>query len=210
MRPRHLMLGCVAAVAVVLALTAPDEAGDVASPEAQPRLVLRPSFDLIQPVRAQGALPAALPVTADAGPVPLRMSGDFPADTRANARRPTPAGAPGGVRLEALSVPRDIGEAQELFEARSWYVPPPPPPPAPPAPPPEPVAPPLPFRFVGRLDDGGGAVTYFVNNGASLLALKAGDMVDGVYRLDSADGRYMHFIYLPLKTRQSLSIGAGP
>ena len=210
MRPRHLMLGCAFAAAVALALSAPDGADDVARPEPQGSLFLRPSFDLIQPVRAQGALPAALPAAAETAPVPLRLSGEISVDTRAPAKRSAPAGASGGVRLEALSVPRDIGEAQELFEARSWYVPPPPPPPAPPAPPPEPVAPPLPFRFVGRLDDGGGPATYFVNNGASLLALKAGDVVDGIYRLDSVDGGHMHFIYLPLKTRQSLSIGAGP
>lgn len=213
MQPGRIALALLAAATLALVLEAPDEARDASTPEVQivreRGLSLRMSGDLMKPVRAQ----SLVVVESRMDPVNLRRSveiSDVSGQSPSSGRKPDRAATETGVNLSALTVARDPGDARELFEAKSWFVAPPPPPPAPPTPPPEPTAPPLPFRFVGRLDDGSGSVTYFVNQGTSLRAMKVGESIDGTYRFDSDSGGVLQFTFLPLNTRQTLAIGAGP
>ena len=133
----------------------------------------------------------------------------------AHAAEPQAAAAPsgkpaGGLRLDLLTKPRNLGATgPDAFGARSWVVVPPPPPP-PPVVVEEPRAPPLPFRYMGQVDDGRGNRTYFLLRGTATLSVSVGDNIDNIYRLESADTGILHFTYLPMKARQSLQIGVGP
>jgi hypothetical protein len=78
--------------------------------------------------------------------------------------------------------------------------------PAPPAPPPS--APPLPFTYFGRLAGPTGATSIFIANGSALLPVKAGDIVDGRYRVEQVSDDEIVFVYLPLGLRQTLRISS--
>lgn len=96
----------------------------------------------------------------------------------------------------------------DLFPVQSWYVPPPPPPPPPPAPPPPPPqAPPLPFSYMGRWQEGATVTYYLARAGAGPVGVRAGEVLDGVWRLESVHGRTLDFIYLPLNQMRSLQTG---
>jgi hypothetical protein len=89
-------------------------------------------------------------------------------------------------------------------------VPPPPPPPPsriPPPPPPPPVAPPLPFGFMGRYDDGVKPV-FLLTRGDLVLTASIGDRLDGSYQLESLQGNALVINYLPLNQKQTLDVGA--
>lgn len=81
---------------------------------------------------------------------------------------------------------------------------PPPEPTIVPEPPPQ--APPLPFHFLGRYLDEGRHVVFVLFNERT-LAVRAGDVVDGLYRVQAIDGAVMSIVYLPLKQTQTLEIG---
>ena len=100
-------------------------------------------------------------------------------------------------------------EPANAFATKSWYVPPPPPPPAPPPkalPPPAPKAPPLPFIYLGRYQDAAAPVIFLVR-GDRVLAVHAGDVIEGTYRVDEIAGATLRLTYLPLKIMQTLDIG---
>ena len=101
--------------------------------------------------------------------------------------------------------------AAALFAQHSWYVsppprPPPPPPPAPP--PPEPTAPAFPYTFVGRYSAGGDVPVFSLARGDRVFDARVGDRLDGIYQFESATDGELVFVYLPLKVRQTLAIGA--
>jgi hypothetical protein len=103
----------------------------------------------------------------------------------------------------------NAGETGNAFESKSWYVPPPPPPPPPPAkplPPPPPTAPPLPFTYLGRYEDSATPV-FFLVRGDRVLLVRAGDVIEGTYRVEGIVGTALGLTYLPLKIRQSLDTG---
>jgi hypothetical protein len=99
--------------------------------------------------------------------------------------------------------------ANNLFASNSWTPPPPPPPKelAPPPPPP-PTAPPIPFNFVGLLQDQA-KPTAFLAQDDKLLLVSAGDTLDGAYRIESVSASEIVLTYLPLNQRQSISISGG-
>lgn len=67
-----------------------------------------------------------------------------------------------------------------------------------------PAAPPLPFRYLGKmLEDGRLAV--FLARGDESLSVKAGQRI-GEYRVDKVTETEVVFTYLPLKTKQSLPL----
>lgn len=107
---------------------------------------------------------------------------------------------------------QSAGESDDgLFPARAPQAPPPPIPAqaviqVPPVPP-KPVAPPLPFKYLGLMVDGG-KLTVFVARGDELLNLKQGDVVANQYRVDDANEASVTFIYLPLNERQVLAFGS--
>ena len=112
---------------------------------------------------------------------------------------------PGRLALEKLQRAQS-GEAEQvedIFKAKSWFVPPPPPKPVPPPPP---AAPPLPFKYMGKLVEEG-KLTVFISNQERNYAVKTGDTIDGAYRVDSVDPQRVLFTYLPLNMQQTLAIG---
>lgn len=103
----------------------------------------------------------------------------------------------------------------DLFAAQSWYV-------APvvtaeqqaalnsvPAAPTVPTAPPLPFQFIGKLADSQ-QLQVFLQNGERLYVVRAGDVIDDVYKVDRISATEMSLVYLPLKFAQTLSVGSAP
>lgn len=103
----------------------------------------------------------------------------------------------------------DLTGASDLFASNSWTPPPPPPPkPLPPPPPPPPTAPPIPFNFVGLLQDHAKPMA-FLAKGDNLLVVAAGDTFDGAYRIESVSASEIVLTYLPLNQRQSILIPGG-
>jgi hypothetical protein len=69
----------------------------------------------------------------------------------------------------------------------------------------QPSAPPLPFRYAGRLTQNG-TTEVFVARGEELIAIAPGQAIDGEYRVDAISASRIGFTYLPLKTQQSLEV----
>ena len=90
------------------------------------------------------------------------------------------------------------------FAARSFNPPPPVQQAAAPQAPATPEAPPLPFRYLGKLIEDGRTLV-FLANGEESLAVRAGQKV-GEYRIDNLGEHEVVFTYLPLKTRQTLPL----
>lgn len=108
---------------------------------------------------------------------------------------------------DALQLPdaRTLGKVRgELFGA-------PPPPPAPkasaPVVAPAPVAPPNPYRFAGKVVRGGEEVVL-VSKGELVFPVKAGDTVDGLYKVESVGSEAIEFTYLPLGTRDRVAVAS--
>jgi hypothetical protein len=68
----------------------------------------------------------------------------------------------------------------------------------------KPEAPPLPFRYLGKLIEDG-KLSVFLANGAESVTAVAGQRL-GDYRVDKVTESEVQFTYLPLKTRQSLPL----
>lgn len=93
-----------------------------------------------------------------------------------------------------------------LFPEQTWYVAPPPPPPPAPYVPPPPQPPELPFSYMGRWQDGG-QTTYYLTRGNLPVSVRAGQVLDGVWRLEPVSGSQLNFTYLPLDQMRSLRTG---
>jgi hypothetical protein len=120
-------------------------------------------------------------------------------------RRPGAAGADGAlIEMEKLKQRTAPGKVGEMFSSRNWQ--PPPAPVAARAKPEPPRAPPLPFRFFGRLVEDGRTVV-FLDRQDEIYAAKVGDTIGGAYRVEEINGTEVVLTYLPLKQRQTLPIG---
>lgn len=119
--------------------------------------------------------------------------------------------APPGAGAQVL-VPRDqlvrSGErapVRDLFSQHSW---------APPVPKARPVvmpvvvptAPPLPFVYVGKKQEGGHWEVY-LGQGEKTFVVREGQVLEGQYRVDAIKPPQMELVYLPLGQSQNLSIG---
>ena len=104
----------------------------------------------------------------------------------------------------AASATRLGAMAADLFPQQTWRPPPPPPPKLVPLPPPAPVAPPLPFQFVGRWQEGGAEV-IFLARGGNLIKTRVGDSLAG-WRLDQATSNVLTFTWIALNLQQTLRI----
>ncbi|OWJ97546.1 secretion system X translation initiation factor [Pseudomonas sp. A46] len=137
------------------------------------------------------------------------------AEPRAMPHSQAPAAAP---RLDApspaaagesLEAPPALVPAADLFASQSWFVAPPPPPPvadqAPP-PAPKPTAPPLPFRFIGRMDDRL-QQQVFLLRGEEVLVVREGDLIGDTYQVRRIEPERMTLVYLPLDKAQTLTVG---
>ncbi|MCW5623150.1 MAG: hypothetical protein KIT73_00320 [Burkholderiales bacterium] len=138
-----------------------------------------------------------------------------PSRSGRDAARGAATPAPGASPLDLTRLERRSGSAKPIdaFGTRSWEAPAPKLTPreaaareaaAAPAPP---VAPPLPFTYVGQIGDED-AVTVFLESQERHLAVKSGDVVDGMWRVDTIDARQVVFTYLPLSQRQTLSFAS--
>ena len=106
-------------------------------------------------------------------------------------------------KLQRTRAEEDKPAVDDVFQAKSWYVPPPPPKPVPPPPP---APPPLPFIYMGKLLEGD-RLTVFLTKQDRNFAVKAGDTLDGAYRVESVNARQVTFTYLPLNMQQTLTLG---
>lgn len=120
-------------------------------------------------------------------------------------QRPTPEASRTAVPARR---PRFEPASANLFAAHDWQPPPPRQTPAVVSAPLAAAAPPLPFRYVGKLvhDDG---VTVFVGLGNTTHVLRQGDVVAG-YRAASIAATGMDMVYLRLNATQHLSFGTTP
>jgi hypothetical protein len=101
-------------------------------------------------------------------------------------------------------------EIGNVFKAISWYVPPPPPPPPPPpipVPPPPPMAPPMPFSYLGRYEDGRKLVIFLLKDDR-IYTVSEGEVIDNTYRVEHLIGEVLEMTYLPLNIRQTINVGA--
>ena len=105
--------------------------------------------------------------------------------------------------LDKLALRAEPNEAKshvDPFAARSFS----PRLPAEAARPAKPVAPPLPFRYLGKMIEDG-TLNVFLARGEESLSVRAGQKL-GEYRVDKVTDSEIVFTYLPLKTKQSLPL----
>jgi hypothetical protein len=137
---------------------------------------------------------------ADVAAVATPAKGKIPgALSPANA-----AGAPEGIK--------DLSPAGDLFAARSWK----------PAPTlasvneqpvnvtpvvQVPTAPPMPFQFIGRLDDHTD-LQVFLQNGEKIYVVRKGDVIDETWKIERISDMELSLVYLPLHLSQTLSVGS--
>jgi hypothetical protein len=99
------------------------------------------------------------------------------------------------------------------FAPKGWLPPPPPPPPAPaaapPAPPPPPTAPPVPFKFIGQIEEKSARPAAFISKGEALYVVHVGDVVENTYRVESFNSAQVVVTYLPLQQRQTIQATGG-
>lgn len=129
-----------------------------------------------------------------------RIATEAAGRTGAAAREePVAASAPNLEREEYAA------EIENLFPARSWRPPPPPLPPAAVIAAP-PSAPPLPFQYLGMLQEGDRTVVFLSQQERTHM-VRQGDTLNGVYRVERITADNMVFVYLPLKQKQTLQLG---
>ncbi len=74
-----------------------------------------------------------------------------------------------------------------------------------PPPPPAPTAPPVPFSYMGRLNNSPQGNLIYLADSEKSYSVVLGKQVDGFWRLDKEDDAALYFTYLPLNLPQRLS-----
>lgn len=118
--------------------------------------------------------------------------------------RNAPMAAASGLPWELLQA-RTAHSGQsmaDLFKSHAWYVPPPRRAEA--LPPPRPAAPPVPFSYVGKLEDGPNGTMLMLVAANKLHTVAIGDVLDGQWRLDAESAESLRLTYLPLGLSQTL------
>lgn len=102
-------------------------------------------------------------------------------------------------------------EATDPFVGRSWYVPPTPTPTPPPAikPAPAPVVPRLPFAYLGKIEEDAREPVFFLQRNEKMYAVRPGDTIDGIYRVEGEAGGRLRLTYLPMDLAQAVELGGG-
>ncbi|WP_419709767.1 hypothetical protein [Pseudomonas sp. NFX224] len=107
---------------------------------------------------------------------------------------------------------KDLSPAGDLFAARSWKA-------APKlasvteqavkvAPVVQaPTAPPMPFQFIGRMDDRTD-LQVFLQNGEKIYVVRKGDVIDETWKIEGISDLELSLVYLPLHLSQTLSVGS--
>jgi len=104
--------------------------------------------------------------------------------------------------IAAMPPRPEIGEARgDPFAPRQWA----PETPAVSAPPAPPAPPPMPYRYAGKvLVDG--AEQVLLARGDVVVAVRAGETLEGGYRVESIDAEWISLQYLPLRMRQRIPV----
>ena len=140
------------------------------------------------------AEPAALAPTASATAVQPASGRDVASTVHAPPAEVSPPSAE----------PAPKPEPPNPFAVRTWE---------PPRPlvsvitPPPPQAPPLPFRFLGRVSDPERGNAFLLTAGERVLSVKTGDVLDGQYLVEDYRDGQLHFLYQPMNIRQTLFVG---
>lgn len=96
-----------------------------------------------------------------------------------------------------------------LFKTKQWYSPPPVRKVAfEPTQAVQPTAPPLPFKYNGKLEGVPGGTIVFLLQGKKLFTTQIGQKVNATWRLDAETERALAFTYLPLDLKRTLSKSA--
>jgi hypothetical protein len=125
-----------------------------------------------------------------------------------------PAPAVGDTASSEKSSPSDslkVPDRNGLARARGELFGAPPPPPQRAAAPvmaaPTPVAPPVPYRFAGKVRKGA-EEEVLITKGDIVFAVKVGDTLDGTYRVESIDAERIELLYLPLGTKDRILVSS--
>ena len=78
-----------------------------------------------------------------------------------------------------------------------------------PVPPPEPPLQ-LPYRYLGMHAEQGAAPSVFLMLGERLIVARAGDAIEGGFRLESASGTELAFVHVERNATLRLSVAKGP
>lgn len=123
------------------------------------------------------------------------------ADTKGQS--PSLSGTGGDARLLTLPERSPIGDSRTgLFSSHSWQ---------PPAPrtaaiiAAAPAAPPMPYRYAGKLVQGG-ELSVLLSKGDTVFPIKVGETLDGAYRVEAIGESRITLIYLPLKHKESIPV----
>lgn len=154
--------------------------------------------------------------TSDIGKAPpANRPGTVGTTTGATAAGATgaTAGASSGQGAEmALAQAEPTENPTDIFAVRTWE----PPAPiveassaAPPPPPPPPEAPPLPFRYLGKIAEPGEDVAFILAQGEKVISVSVGDAIDDTYKVVRHEGGELYFLFRPMQVQQSLSVGGG-
>ncbi|MBD9588890.1 hypothetical protein IB254_17605 [Pseudomonas sp. PDM03] len=132
--------------------------------------------------------------------------------TAANSK--TRGALPAAPATGKTAVIKDLSPAGDLFAARSWKA--------------EPTlasvteqpvnvtpvvtvpsAPPMPFQFIGRMDDRSDQQVFLLS-GEKIYVVRKGDVIDETWRIVGISDVELSFVYLPLHLSQTLSMGSTP
>lgn len=105
----------------------------------------------------------------------------------------------------AISRPEKARLAGDPFSNSAWQ--PPPAPPARPEPPPAPLPPQQPYAYLGRLDDADRRAVL-LGRGERSLTARAGETLEGAWRLEAIRDDVIEFTHLPTNTQHTLPIGS--
>jgi hypothetical protein len=72
--------------------------------------------------------------------------------------------------------------------------------------PPQPTAPPLPFTFIGKLGEDGQYTVFLSANGKN-YAVKTGELIAQIYRVEEIKPPILTVMYLPMNMKQTMQIG---
>jgi hypothetical protein len=115
------------------------------------------------------------------------------------------AAKPASGARDALQLP----DRRELARPRGELFGAPPPPPRAAAPevsaPPVPTAPPMPYRFAGKVLKGG-EEEVLLSKGDVVFPIKVGDLLDGMYKVESIGAERIELLYVPLGTKERIVV----
>jgi hypothetical protein len=96
---------------------------------------------------------------------------------------------------------------QDAFSGKSWVVAKPMPKPAPVVLPVA-VAPPLPYTYMGKMQESSGQLIIYLVRGDKPYIVKEGDVLDDAYRVEKVEAGRITFTYMPMAATQVLQTGA--